>query len=161
MLANRHLDWAFWLFSLAALSDALDGIIAKHFNQQTTLGGYLDPLADKALLVAAFVMMTTIGLLPLWLMLMVVFRDLVIITGAIVFETVTKSLRMEPLLVSKLNTLTQITVILAVLGHAIWHVPNTAIMTLLQYAVAATTLTSGIAYIVIWSNRAQHHENKD
>lgn len=161
MLSRQQLEWAFWLFGLAAVSDALDGIIAKHFNQRTKLGGFLDPLADKALLVSAFVMCAFIGLLPLWLVLLVVFRDLVIIAGAVVFETVTRSLQMEPLLISKLNTLTQICLIIAVLGHAISIVPYRHIVVLLQFAVAATTLTSGIAYIVIWSLRAQRHENRD
>lgn len=161
LLLRHQIDWAFWIFAIAALSDAIDGIIAKQFNQQTTLGGFLDPLADKALLVSAFVVMGVEGWVSMWIVLMVVFRDLVIVGGAIVFETVTKSLEMEPLLISKVNTLVQIAFILCVLAHLLFAVPGDHIVTLLQYAVAATTIISGAAYMVIWSSRAHHHERND
>lgn len=161
LLLKQHFDWAFWLFLVSATSDAIDGIIAKQFNLQTTLGSFLDPLADKALLVSAYVTAGISGLLPMWIVLIVVFRDLVIIGGAIVFETVTKSLAMEPLLISKINTLAQITLIISVLAHLVFAMPSHDIVVLLQYAVAFTTVTSGIAYMIIWSKRAQHHEHAD
>ena len=161
MLLKQHFDWALWLFAVAACSDAIDGIIAKHFNQQTTLGEFLDPLADKALLVSAFVTSGIEGLVPMWVVLMVVFRDLVIVGGAIVFETVTKSLQMEPLLISKINTLAQIVLMLSVLTSLVFAQPSDDIVDLLQYVVAFTTITSGAAYMIIWSGRAQHHERAD
>lgn len=161
LLLKQHFEWAFWLFVIAATSDAIDGIIAKHFNLQTTLGSFLDPLADKALLVSAYITAAISGLIPVWVVLVVVFRDLIIIGGAIVFETVTKSLEMKPLLISKINTLTQIIFILSVLAHLVYEIPNNDIVALLQYAVAFTTITSGAAYMIIWSRRAQHHERAD
>lgn len=161
LLLKQHFEWALWLFAVSAISDAVDGIIAKQFNLQTTLGGFLDPIADKALLVSAFITGGIIGLVPTWLMLLVVFRDLVIIGGAVVFETVTKSLEIEPLLISKINTLAQIILVLSALGHAVYAQPSNDIVGLLQYAVAFTTITSGAAYIIIWSKRAHLLEQKD
>lgn len=161
LLLRQHFEWALWLFTIAAVSDAIDGIIAKHFNLQTTLGGFLDPLADKALLMSAYITSGISGLIPMWLVLVVVFRDLVIIGGALVFETVTKSLQMEPLLISKINTLSQIILMLSILAHLVYEFPGNDIVVLLQYAVAFTTITSGAAYMIIWSRRAQHHERAD
>lgn len=161
LLLMQRFEWAFWLFLISAISDAIDGIIAKYFNLQTTIGSFLDPLADKALLVSAYITAGLLNLIPMWVVLLVVFRDLVIVGGAIVFETVTKSLEMEPLLVSKTNTLAQIILILSVLSHLVYEIPSDDILGLLQYIVAATTITSGAAYMIIWSRRAQHHERAD
>lgn len=161
LLLKQHFEWALWLFAVAAISDAIDGIIAKHFDLQTTLGSFLDPLADKALLVSGYVTAGISGLIPMWVVLLVVFRDIVIIGGAIVFETVTKSLAMEPLLISKINTLAQIILILSILAHLVYTIPGNNIVVLLQYAVAFTTITSGAAYMIIWSRRAHHHERAD
>lgn len=158
LLLRHDLKLAFWLFTAAAVSDAIDGFIAKKLNQLTMLGAYLDPLADKALLVSAFFILGMQDVLPMWLVLIVIFRDLVIVGGALVFETVTKSLRMEPLLISKTNTLMQILMIMSTLAHLLFAVPGDHIVTLLQYVVAGTTITSGVAYIVIWSSRAQQLE---
>lgn len=144
---------AFSLFVTAGVSDAIDGLIARHFGRATLLGGYLDPIADKALLVGAYLSLGDRGLVPLWLVILVVSRDILIVGGAILVHTMTRRLRMEPLLVSKANTVAQIVlvaVILAGLGLGLdvarWVDP-------MIWVVAATTAASGAAYVVTWARR--------
>ena len=151
LVVTNQIRLAFFVFVAAGVSDAVDGYIAKKFNARTAVGRYMDPLADKALLVSMYVSLGLRGAIPDWLVILVVFRDVLIIGGAILFHTLTdQPMLLTPLLVSKLNTLMQIllvTDVLAVLGlGANDHGFGTA----LTYAVAATTLLSGAAYIVRW-----------
>ena len=88
---------AFALFVAAGISDAVDGFLARRFNQRSELGGYLDPLADKALLVGVYVTLGHVGHLPAWLVILVVFRDVLIIGGAILLYMFTDELQMAPL----------------------------------------------------------------
>ena len=97
----------FWIFLLAGISDAADGLIAKHYKVSSLVGSFLDPLADKALLIGVYVALGSLGHIPLWLVILIVFRDLLIIAGPLLFQTLTHSLTMEPLFVSKVNTVAQ------------------------------------------------------
>ncbi len=151
---------AFWVFSVAALSDAVDGIIAKYFDAETVFGAFLDPIADKALLVSVFLMLGHQGYIEAWLVIMVVFRDLVIIGGALLFQTVTQSLRMEPLLVSKANTVMQFTLVGLVLARLGLELPLGSAEVVLTYVTAGTTLASGALYVVIWGLRAATYERQ-
>ena len=154
LILDERMTEAFWLFLAAGISDALDGYMAKRMNAETTFGRYLDPLADKALLVCVYISLSQSGNIATWLVIMVVFRDVLIIGGAILFQSLTRSLTMEPYVISKVNTLVQIilaTVVLAVLGldiQAAWLIDA------FTYAVAATTFASGAVYVVEWSRRA-------
>lgn len=152
---------AFWLFIAAGVSDAIDGFLAKHFGRQTVVGGFLDPLADKALLVSVFIALGKIGDLPLWIVLLVVSRDVLIVGGAILFQTLTHSLKPEPLMVSKLNTVAQIVLAATTLGNLAMGADWRTAITLLIWATAATTLASGASYIVQWSRRVATMENGD
>ena len=145
---------AFWVFFIAALSDAADGIIAKRLDAETVFGTFLDPIADKALLVGTFLTLGNEGLIQTWLVIMVVFRDLVIVGGAILFHTVTQSLTMQPLMISKVNTFVQLILALAVLFVEAYGVGDGFALDAIVYIVAITTLWSGIAYVVTWSQRA-------
>ncbi|MBT4938057.1 MAG: CDP-alcohol phosphatidyltransferase family protein, partial [Rhodospirillaceae bacterium] len=107
---------AFWVFVFAGVSDALDGFIAKKFNLQTELGAYLDPIADKALLISVFVTLGQAGYLDSWLILLVVFRDGLILVGAFLYHVIYQNLTMEPLLISKVNTTAQFALVTLVLG---------------------------------------------
>ena len=150
---------AFWVFVGAGVSDAVDGYIAKRFDAQTVIGGFLDPLADKALLVCAFVTLGYVGHLPHWLVILVVFRDFLIVGGAILYQTVTNDLKAEPLPVSKVNTFAQILLaawVLAAVGLGL-HVPM--VQGLLVFLVAATTVVSGAAYVYTWGRRAMLMED--
>jgi len=147
-------DAAFWLFIAAGVSDALDGIVAKHFNATSEVGAFLDPLADKALLVAVYVTLGYLEHIAVWLVILIVFRDLLIIGGAILFHTLTHSLQMEPLLVSKTNTVAQIILAGMVLAELGPELSLPGAVHVLVYVVAATTFVSGAAYVIKWGRRA-------
>jgi cardiolipin synthase len=142
---------AFWLFVAAGLSDAIDGFIAKRFDQRSRLGALLDPIADKALLVSMYVTLGVAGHLPNWLVILVVFRDVLIIGGFLLIAALAQAMRWEPLFVSKLNTALQIALVAVVLGRLGLGVPDFGLGTVLIYAVAATTVISGVAYLVRWA----------
>jgi cardiolipin synthase len=153
MLSDRFFG-AFWVFISAGVSDALDGFIAKHFNVRTTLGGYLDPLADKALLTSVYVTLGYEDHIEDWLVILIVFRDVLIIGGCILYQMVTQALTMQPLWISKINTLAQIILaglLLGLLGYGIQDDHGT--VAFLTWFVAASTVASGFAYLVIWGAR--------
>ncbi len=153
-----HYTAAFWIFVAAAASDAVDGLIAKQFSATSEVGAFLDPLADKALLLGAYILLGYTGHIAVWLVIMIVFRDLLIIGGAIVFHTITHSLRMEPLLISKVNTLAQIVLASVVLGELGLGLQLSGVVSGLVYGVAATTFLSGAAYVIKWGSRAANME---
>ena len=149
---------AFWVFLAAAISDAIDGIIAKNFNAETVFGAFIDPIADKALLVGTYITLGHENFLPIWLVILVVFRDIVIVGGAIIFHTVTQSLAMRPIMISKVNTVAQLILAIGVLfvaGHGIEAGP---IFNIMGYLIALTTLWSGTAYVTTWSRLAAEME---
>jgi cardiolipin synthase len=159
LLLSDRFAGAFWLFIAAGISDALDGFIAKNYGLRTVFGAYLDPLADKALLVSVYITLGYQGTIDSWLVILVVFRDILIVGGALLYHTLTQSLKMQPLLISKLNTAAQIafaTVLLAQLGLGI---DDRGAAALLIHVVAATTFLSGAAYLVIWGWRIARMEN--
>lgn len=161
LVLNDLIIAAFWLFIAAGVSDAVDGFIAKRFNIETTLGKFLDPLADKALLVSTYITLGNIGLIEIWLVIMVVFRDALIIGGAILYETLTHSLTVEPLMISKINTVAQIGLAAAALGVKAYGVNGGMIIDILITVVAATTLLSGAVYVMTWGQRAAAMEEKN
>lgn len=148
LILEAHLIWAFWVFVLAGVSDALDGFIAKTFDQETELGKYLDPIADKALLVSIFVTLGVEGHIASWLVIMVVFRDLCIVGGALLFETLTHSLTMQPMMISKVNTVVQIVFAAVVMANVGYGIELDGLMNGLVLATATTTVASGVAYAV-------------
>ncbi len=149
---------AFWVFFAAALSDAADGIIAKHFDMETVLGAFLDPIADKALLVCVYLTLGNEGFLPTWLVILVVFRDLLIVGGALLFQTVTQSLTMQPLMISKVNTFVQLVLVIGVLWTRAYGIGDGIVLDLMGYIVAVTTFWSGTLYVVTWSRLAADME---
>jgi cardiolipin synthase (CMP-forming) len=146
-----HLAAAFWVFVAAGLSDAVDGFIAKHFDQRSQLGALLDPAADKALLVSMYVTLGLAKHLPVWLVILVVFRDALIIGGFLLVSALGHPMRWEPLLVSKLNTALQIALVAVVLASLGLHLSLDGLKPALIYAVAATTIISGAGYLVRWT----------
>lgn len=149
---------AFWIFILAGMSDAVDGFVAKKFNLQTELGSYLDPIADKALLVSVFITLGQVGYLDSWLVLLVVFRDGLILVGAFLYYLIYQNLSMEPLLISKVNTTAQFSLVTLVLGLHGYAVFDSTIIDIMVYIVAATTVMSGAIYVGIWGMRAARTE---
>ena len=149
---------AFWIFFVAALSDAADGIIAKHFDMETVFGAFLDPIADKALLVGVYLTLGNEGLLPTWLVILVVFRDILIVGGALLFQTVSQSLTMQPLMISKVNTFMQLVLAIGVLWTQAYGIGDGIVIDLMGYIVAVTTFWSGAVYVVTWSRLATDME---
>ncbi len=158
LILTDELALAFWLFTIAAVSDAVDGYIAKRYGSETLLGAFLDPIADKALLVGAYIALGDyhdVGIgLPLWLVILVVFRDMTIIGGAILFRMLTRTLSMEPLMISKVNTVAQIVLAATMLGRLGLDFGWPVVTEALIYVVAVTTLASGVAYVFEWTRRA-------
>jgi cardiolipin synthase len=151
---------AFWVFVLAGLSDAVDGFIAKQFNANSKLGRYLDPLADKALLVGVYVTLGVQDYLPPWLVILVVFRDFLIIGGALLMHTLgTNQVTLEPLRVWFVNTLAQIALAALVLGRSGLGFDDFGLVDAMIYLVAATTLLSGGAYVSKWTRGVANIEN--
>jgi cardiolipin synthase len=137
----------FWIFVAAGISDGVDGALARQFNARTRLGRYLDPLADKTLLVSVYVVLGMQELLPAWLVVIVVFRDLLIIGGALLFFSLQSGFEARPILISKVNTVAQIALagwLLAVLGI---DLADHGVTMVLVWVVAATTVASGAAYL--------------
>ena len=141
---------AFWVFVLAGVSDALDGFIAKRFGFVTKLGTYLDPIADKALLVSAYITLGQAGHIHTWLVILVVFRDVLIIGGTILLHTLDRPFEMRPFFNSKLNTLMQILLIAVLLGNLGIGIPDFGSLPSLAYLVGFTTVFSGLAYMGHW-----------
>lgn len=160
LILEGKIQGAFWLFIAAGVSDAVDGFIAKRFNAETVLGKFLDPIADKALLVSVFVTLGQVGLLQIWLVILVVFRDAVIVGGALLFETLTHSLTMEPLKISKVNTVAQIVLAAVALGFNGFEVRDPGVVDVLAVVVAVTTVLSGLLYVVKWTGRAADIEDQ-
>ena len=151
LVLSGWLTAAFWLFVAAGLSDAVDGFVAKRFDLRSRLGALLDPIADKTLLVSMYVTLGIAGHLPNWLVILVVFRDVLIIGGYLLVATLAQTMRAEPLFVSKLNTALQIAligIVLAVLGL---RLDDFGLHVGLVYAVAVTTVVSGAGYLVRWT----------
>ena len=154
LLVARHYGWALALFAAAGISDGVDGFLAKHYGWQSAIGGILDPLADKALLTSCFLVLGAQGLIPLWLMLAVIFRDLVIVVGAVLYHYLVEDLRAAPTLVSKLNTVVQILLVVVVIADAGPIGLPRAPVDALIWMCLATTLVSGVSYVWIWGRLA-------
>ena len=156
---------AFWLLILAGVTDALDGLTARWLNARTPLGSYLDPIADKVLLVGVFLALGWTGLLPVWLVVLVVARDVLILAAAGILYTLERTIRMlTPSAISKLNTLLQIVLAAAALAIHGFGLPPDPTITMLVVCVAITTLGSGAGYAVQLLKRARalcRHRVKD
>ena len=150
LIIHGEIAAAFWVFVIAGVSDALDGFIAKRFGFVTTLGTYLDPVADKALLVSAYITLGQAGHINAWLVILVVFRDVLIIGGTVLFHTLDRPVEMRPFFISKLNTLLQILLIAVLLGNLGIGIPDFGSLPTLAFLVGVTTALSGLAYMGRW-----------
>lgn len=153
---------AFVLFCAAGLSDALDGLIAKRFNAQTRLGRYLDPIADKSLLIAIFITLGVKGALPVWLVILVVSRDILIVGGVMLLYALDQLFEPRPLLASKFNTVAQIALAALVMADLGFAIPRPDwLLTALTLLTAATVVISGAAYLIDWGRRMNAMERSD
>jgi|SRR3954470_2863112 cardiolipin synthase len=149
LLASHLYVDALVIFVLGGVTDALDGFIARRTNQKTSLGAHLDPIADKLLLTSSFIMLGMMGALPLWLVVLVVSRDVVILAGFVFISfLVDERFEVQPTLMGKLSTLFQlltIAVVLLMLAYSEALAPWAD--DVLIYIAATTTVVSGVQYL--------------
>src|SRR5690606_13307850 len=141
---------AFWVFVASGVSDALDGFLARRFSLESRFGALLDPVADKALLVAIFLSLGFAGQLPNWLVIAVVSRDILIVGGVVLSWMLEHPVPVRPLMVSKANTVAQIVLAALVLGEAAFALRFIVLETAMIWLAAALTLVSAAAYLVGW-----------
>jgi cardiolipin synthase len=147
-IINKLFGWALITFAVAGITDGIDGMIARITHKRTELGAYLDPIADKLLLIAAYVTLAIIEILPSWLAVIVVTRDVIILLGFLVFILLNHRPKIQPSLVSKVTTFFQISTILLVLmaGYAPVFKQLSSIAI---YGTTLFTIVSGSHYIYV------------
>ena len=158
LIIDHEMTAAFLLFLLAGFSDAADGYIAKRFGWRSELGAYLDPIADKALLVSIYVTLGLAGHLPVWLVIAVVSRDILIVGAVVLSWMLSRPLTMHPLLISKVNTFAQIVLaglVLAELGLGLGLEP---VVKVLIWVTGALTILSAAAYFWAWLGHMAAYE---
>jgi len=152
MIVSHRFTEAFLIFVLAGVSDGVDGFIAKRFDLRTELGAYLDPLADKALLVSIYVTLAIVGVLPPAIAILVVSRDLMILCAILVSWLLDKPVAIRPVWVSKFNTVAQIALAAVVLGAKAYGLSQAPGQDVMVWIVAGSTLASGAIYVSQWLN---------
>jgi len=160
LLLQERFTAALIVFGVAGLSDGLDGFLARRFDWRSRLGGIMDPLADKLLVVSSFVTLGWLGLIPAWLVLLVILRDLVIVAGATFYHMRIEQFEAEPSIASKLNTAAQVLLVLAVLYSSGIQILPVILMDVLLYGVLVTTLWSGFDYVWTWGRRAMQRSGR-
>ncbi len=158
MIGQERWGLAFLLFAAAGASDAIDGYLARRFNMRSEFGAYLDALADKALLVSIYVTLSVTGVLPGWLAIAVVFRDLMIISALIVSRLMERPMAIKPMFVSKLNTGAQIAFAVLVLSTQAFALEAPRLYVAGMVLVTALTVVSAAAYLRRW---LKHMANDD
>ncbi len=153
LIMNESFGWAFALFLLAGASDAIDGYIAKALDQTSTLGVYLDPLADKALIVSVYLTLGLQGMIEDFVVILVIFRDFLIVGGLLLLLVLRKHWEVKPVLVSKVNTGVQIFLAGAVLAQSGLSLAMADLVQVSVYAVVATTVASGAWYLIVWARQ--------
>lgn len=154
LLAEGRYDETLVLFAVAAASDILDGYLAKTFGWTSELGKFLDPFADKLLLVSVFITLAVIGLVPVWLAAIAVLRDVIIGAGAGVYKLLFGPVEGRPTLPSKLNTLVQLLFVIAVVWQAAFRKLPDGLIQGLGAFVFVTTVVSGIDYVQTYIRKA-------
>lgn len=160
LLAKSYLV-ALGLFVLAGLSDALDGYLARHFNWSSRLGALLDPVGDKLLMITSYLVLGGQEHLPIWLVVVVIMRDVIIVTGGLAYRIMIGEVSIEPIFSSKVNTALQIALMALVLfSLSVMSIP-VLVIDVMIYLVLISTVFSGVGYILQWGRRAWHHRTLD
>jgi len=154
LLLRDLFPMALLVFAIAGISDGLDGLIARYMNQRTPLGAYLDPAADKLLLISSFVALAVLGIIPPWVTVIVIARDVIILLGLAIFTLTEKKYEISPTLVSKCTTTAQIVTVLVTLYDPT-HMKLAMLYPVLLWCTAILTTLSGLHYIFIGMNILQ------
>jgi cardiolipin synthase len=158
LIIYERYSWALLILILAALTDAMDGLLARSLNQKTALGAYLDPIADKLMLSSSFVVLALEGRIPRWLTILVLGRDVLILMTATVILLVVGYRHFPPSIYGKITTGAQILMVLVVLLAEGFHLPMLeSVRQGLAYVVAGFTIFSGFHYSVVVARRLHHH----
>jgi cardiolipin synthase len=156
LLQKNYFTMALSVFVVAGITDALDGFIARQFNQRTKLGAQLDPLADKLLLLSSYISLAILEIIPQWLMAIVITRDVLIMLGIAILTIAQKPYTIKPSIISKCTTVLQLFTIFFTLLH-----PDLLnfilIQTCLFWITAGFTITSGLHYIYVGINQLQNN----
>ncbi|MCY0094542.1 CDP-alcohol phosphatidyltransferase family protein [Hoeflea ulvae] len=161
VMIDGHMLAALVLFVLAGVSDGIDGFIARQFDQTSELGAWLDPIADKFLLVSVFVVLGWLAVLPTWLVILAVSRDGLIIGAVVLSSLMDNPVQIRPLMVSKANTMFQILLLILVLADLAGLADLDAVIGWMIYAVAGLTIASATAYLVPWLRHMAGEANSD
>ena len=155
LIIDERFGWALTLFFVAGFSDGIDGYLAKRFDWHTRLGALLDPIADKLLVAGTFITLAYTQLIPAWLAVVVISRDVIIIGGAAAYNFFIEPVQGEPTRISKFNTALELLFLLFVMSHAGFGWPDEITTTVLGAAVLVTVVISGVDYVWSWSRRAR------
>ena len=158
LLLRQSMTAAFIVFFIAGLTDALDGLLARVLDQKSRLGSYIDPVADKLLLVTAFLLLWKIGEIPLWLVLIVVGRDLLILCGFFVLFFSKVQFEIKPLVSSKLTTLFQLGTVFTLLGRSFLELSGW-IYSVLFVTTAGFSILSGGQYLLKGLSLLKRHRS--
>jgi cardiolipin synthase len=153
-LLHQQYTLAFYLFLLAGVSDALDGLLARYFNCASRFGAFIDPLADKLLLIGSFFTLGWLGHIPLELVIVVIARDIWIMGGALAYLYFIGRLEFMPTLISKINTFLQLLLIIVLLLQLSFSTFPPLLIQTVFYTVFVTTIISFIQYTWQWANNA-------
>jgi cardiolipin synthase len=155
LILDGGYEGALLVAACAGATDALDGLVAKHYGWQSWLGGVLDPIADKLMLLACFVTLSMVGAQPWWLTFLVVGRDIVIVTGALIYHNWIGRLHAQPTPLSKATTFLQIVYVLVQLLHLTRWFDLPLLLMLVMWTTVLCTIFSGLQYVVVWSAKAR------
>lgn len=158
-LLKQQYGTALIMFAIAGFSDALDGYLARRNNWFSWWGSVLDPLADKLLQVSSYITLAWMGHLPVWLVVAIVARDIIIISGALAYHAHIAEFEAAPSVVSKLNTFLQIALVLMVILHVGVYALPTVVIQVMIWLVLASTLYSGLDYVYHWTRKAIAHKS--
>jgi len=153
-LLQGQYRYAFFIFIVAGISDGVDGFLARRFQWSSQLGRFIDPLADKSLMITAFIALTYLGEISLWLCSVVVIRDITIMVGVGIVYLVLGEVEFQPTLVSKLNTLLQIVYIVLLLLQMSYRPLMADPTPFLAYCILITTVVSLFNYMYAWTKKA-------
>jgi len=148
LIINKYFEWALLTFAIAGITDGLDGLIARLTHQRTELGAYLDPIADKLLTFAAFISLAIIEMIPSWLVVIVITRDIIILVGFLVMFLTNYHPKINPSFLSKMTTTFQITTILFALLAGLFPLFK-QLSIFAYYVTGMITILSGIQYVYI------------
>ncbi len=155
-LFSQNYTASLGLFLLAGFSDALDGYLARRFHWTSRLGALLDPMGDKLLMVTTYLILGTQSWLPMWLVVVVILRDVIIVSGSLFYRLLVGEVVIEPIISSKINMVLQVLLILALLlSLSLYSLPD-ILLQVLMGLVLLSTLISGGCYVFQWGRRAWH-----